>query len=187
MRHARLGLVLGAFMLIAGACGGSAATTTTTSSTTTTPAPTATTTTAPVTTTVPVTTTTEPQVGATATIVVVQQDLTALGYFTGTIDGIAGEETRAAIAKFQAEVGIEADGEFGPNTDAAMFPLLQKDKAYVESVQETLIDLEFYSGPVDGDYGKGTQAAVELLQKSCDLEETGELDIATRLCLGGHL
>lgn len=112
-----------------------------------------------------------------------QIDLTALGYFDGVTDGIAGEQTRAAIAKFQADAGIEADGEFGPVTDAALVPLLMADEAYVENVQEALTDKDLYSGPIDGDYGRGTKAAVEDLQASCDIEPTGEIDIATRLCL----
>lgn len=174
-------LVVGA--LFVGACGGDGAesttTTTTTEPTTTSTAPTTTTTLATTTT----TSTTTPAVPATATTYVVQTDLTALGYFSGVIDGIAGDETRAAIAKFQSDAGIEADGDFGPVTDAALFPLLQEDVPYVESVQETLADLEFYTGPIDGDFGRGTQAAVGRFQESCDLEPTGELDIATRLCL----
>lgn len=120
-------------------------------------------------------------------MLVVQQDLTALGYYTGPIDGIAGDETRAALAKFQSDAGIEADGEFGPITDAAIVPVLQADEDYVTGVQEELTDLDFYSGPIDGDYGNGTRRAVEKLQTSCDLEETGELDITTRLCLAGLL
>ena len=120
-------------------------------------------------------------------MLVVQGDLTILGFFTGTIDGIAGEETRSAIAKFQADAGIEADGEFGPNTDAAMVEALQADDTYVKLVQKKLTELDLYTGPLDGDYGKGTRAAVEKLQASCDLEETGDLDITTRLCLAGLL
>lgn len=185
MKTVRRGLLLGVFTLVIAACGASADDTTTTS----TPATPATTTTSTLATTTlpPTTTTTQPPIGATSTIIVVQQDLTALGYFDGTIDGIPGEQTRAAIAKFQAEKDLDSDGEFGPNTDAALFPLLQANKDYVTDVQETLIELEFYGGPVDGDYGKGTRAAIELLQKSCDLDQTGDLDIQTRLCLGGHL
>lgn len=185
MKNVRLGILLGIFTLVIAACGSGADDTTTTTTTTIVAAPT--TTQATTSSTLPTTTTTVAKPGATSTTIVVQQDLTALGYFTGTIDGIAGDETRAAIAKFQADVGIEADGEFGPNTDAAMVPLLQADEEYVTGVQETLIDLEFYGGPVDGDYGKGTKNGVKLLQESCDLEETSELDINTRLCLGGHL
>ena len=185
MKNVRLGLLLGVFALVAAACGGGAAETTTSSTTVVvTPPPTTT----AATTTVPTTTTTTvAEAGATATMLVVQQDLTALGYYSGPIDGIAGDETRAALAKFQADAGIEADGEFGPTTDAAMVPLLQADEDYVTGVQEELTELDFYSGPIDGDYGKGTRTAVERLQASCDLEETGELDITTRLCLEGLL
>lgn len=169
-----------AAIVLAG-CGGDTAdtTTTTTATTSTTVATTSTTSTTLATT----TTTTVPGPGATDTTFVVQADLTALGYFEGVIDGIAGEETRAAIASFQNDAGIEADGEFGPVTDAAMVPRLQQDVPYVENLQEDLTELEFYTGPIDGDFGQGTEAAVERLQASCDLEETGEIDIDTRLCI----
>lgn len=177
-------LVLVATMaLVIAACGGDSAdetTTTTIAATTTLPTTTIAATTSS---TVPATTTTISGIPATATIVVVQQDLIVLGYFEGTVDGIAGDETRAAIAAFQADVGIEADGEFGPVTDAAMYPLLQEDTEYVEAIQEQLKQLELYSGPIDGDYGRGTKAAVSKFQTSCEIEDTGELEIATRVCL----
>jgi len=189
MRIVRLGLLLGTFTLVLAACGGSAADVTTTT-TTVTPATSATSTSSatslPPTTTATTTTTTTVTLGATSTVIVVQLDLTALGYFSGTIDGIAGEETKAAIAKFQADSGLDADGEFGPKTDAALVPKLQSNVDYVTDVQEELVELKYYGGPVDGDYGDGTQKGVKLLQRSCELEETGELDISTRLCLGGY-
>ncbi len=174
------GIILAAALLMA-SCGGDTAaeTTTTTAFVESTTSTSSTTTTVPATT----TSTTLPTLGATATMYVVQGDLTALGYFDGVIDGIAGQVTTAAIASFQSDSGIEADGEFGPVTDAAMYPLLQEDTAYIEGVQEVLTELEFYTGPIDGDYGKGTVAAVKKLQASCELEESGELDIGTRLCL----
>lgn len=174
------GLIVAAAFVLA-ACGGDgAADTTTTTAAETTSTSSTSTTTIPVATS---TTTTTSALPATSTMYVVQGDLTALGYFEGVIDGIAGEVTTAAIASFQSDMGIEADGQFGPLTDAAMYPLLQKDSTYVEGVQESLAELELYTGPIDGDYGKGTEAAVKKLQASCDLEETGELDIGTRLCL----
>ncbi len=165
------------------ACGGDAAETTTSTTATTVPSTTSPTTSTTTTLAPSTTTTTISAIPATATTYQVQADLTALGYFDGVIDGIAGEVTQAAIAKFQADAGIEADGQFGPVTDAAMVPLLQADEAYVEAVQEELTERELYSGPIDGDYGRGTRAAVEALQESCELEPTGDLDIATRLCL----
>ena len=182
MKQATPLFVLTALGMILAACGGSSAdtTTTTTSAPTTTAAVVVTTSS-----TLPATTTTIPLPGpaATSTTAVVQQDLTALGYFDGPIDGIAGDQTRAAVAKFQSDVGIEADGEFGPVTDEAMYPLLQKDVEYVEGLQEDLTERELYTGPIDGDFGKGTQAAVERFQAECGLEETGEIEILTRICL----
>jgi len=173
---------MGILTLATAACGSGAGDTTTTTATpvATTSAPTtsSTTTLPPV-----ATTTTADLPGATATMIVVQQDLAALGYFDGIVDGIAGPVTRSAIAKFQAEVGIEADGVFGPITDGELAPLLQKDEDYVSELQDTLIELGFYNGPVDGDYGAGTRRGVQLVQQSCELEETGDLDIETRLCL----
>lgn len=146
--------------------------TTTTTPTTTTTTPTTSTTTAP-----------RNTLSATDTTYRVQRDLIALGFFDGQVDGIAGEETQAAIRSFQTQQGITADGEFGPKTDAEMHPLLTKDAPYVEKLQEDLKDLGLYTGPIDGDYGKGTTAAVKKLQGSCDLEQTGIIDIATRICL----
>jgi len=190
MKIVRLGLLLGIFTLVVAACGGGAGDTTTTTQNVT-PAPGATSTlpatSLPPTTSTSTTTTTTVKPGATSTMIVVQLDLTALEFFSGTIDGIAGTETRAAIAKFQADAGLDADGEFGPKTDAALIPKLQSNADYVTEVQEVLVELKYYGGPVDGDYGDGTQKGVRLLQRSCELEETGTLDIKTRLCLGGYI
>lgn len=186
MSMQRLGLVVGTLTIVLAACGNGSADTTTATTLALPPA-------APVTTsttTLPPSTTSStevPHAGATSTILVVQLDLTALGYFSGTIDGISGDETQAALVEFQTDAGLEPDGEFGPKTDAAMAPLLQADADYVTELQEVLVEMKFYGGPVDGDYGKGTVKGVKLLQKSCDLEETGELDIKTRLCAGGYI
>jgi peptidoglycan hydrolase-like protein with peptidoglycan-binding domain len=179
-----MAILVTALALVAAACGGGddASTTTTIAAVATTPPTTA----APVTTTVqaPTTTTTSPasDIPATATMIVVQGDLAFLGFYEGPIDGIAGDETQAAISAFQKDAGIEADGAYGPQTDAAMAEALESNEEYVTGLQEFLMDLELYPGPADGDYGQGTQTAVKLFQKDCEIEETGLLDIATRLC-----
>lgn len=49
-----------------------------------------------------------------------QQCLADLGLNPGSIDGIFGPQTEAAIAAFQAGQGLLVDGEFGPDTRAAM-------------------------------------------------------------------
>lgn len=184
MRSRTSGLFVIVAALVLAACGGSGSGDTTTSSTTTiafaTTVPSSTSTSS--TTSVPTTSSTV-RLSATATTFRVQLDLKALGIFSGQVDGIAGEETQAALKTFQTQQGISADGEFGPQTDAKLFPLLMEDEDYVMELQETLEELGLYSGPIDGDYGNGTRTAVEKLQASCDLEETGDIDIATRICL----
>ena len=45
---------------------------------------------------------------------IVQQDLTALGYDTGGVDGNAGTKTIIAVSRFQAEHGLEVTGEITP-------------------------------------------------------------------------
>jgi peptidoglycan hydrolase-like protein with peptidoglycan-binding domain len=45
---------------------------------------------------------------------IVQQDLTAMGYDTGGVDGTAGTKTVIAVSRFQAEHGLEVTGEITP-------------------------------------------------------------------------
>lgn len=46
----------------------------------------------------------------------VQKKLKSLGYYTGTVDGIFGAKTKAAVVAFQKNCGITADGIAGPTT-----------------------------------------------------------------------
>ena len=46
----------------------------------------------------------------------IQKKLKSLGFFTGTVDGIYGTQTKSAVRRFQASVGITADGVAGPKT-----------------------------------------------------------------------
>lgn len=183
MNRVRTTAMVGLLALVVSACGGETAATTTTTPIDFTETTVVTTTTLTSTTLSTTTTAAGPQLSATDTIFRVQQDLRALGFFDGQVDGIAGEETQAAIKAFQTQAGITADGEFGPQTDAALYPMLMEDTPYVEELQEKLTELGLYTGPIDGDYGKGTKSAVETLQGSCDLEKTGVIDISTRICL----
>lgn len=49
-----------------------------------------------------------------------QKRLAELGYHPGTIDGVFGSHTRAAVLAFQAENGLAKDGRIGPLTRAAL-------------------------------------------------------------------
>lgn len=46
----------------------------------------------------------------------IQRKLKSLGFFNGTVDGIYGIQTRSAVRRFQASVGIKVDGVAGPKT-----------------------------------------------------------------------
>lgn len=49
-------------------------------------------------------------------IATVQQLLAARGYYTGDYDGIFGELTKRAVMAYQADAGLETDGEVGGKT-----------------------------------------------------------------------
>lgn len=57
------------------------------------------------------------------TLIEVQRRLAALGRYAGAIDGIDGPATRAAVAGFQREHGLVADGLPGPVTQSHLFPV----------------------------------------------------------------
>lgn len=49
-------------------------------------------------------------------VTTVQQLLAARGYYTGDFDGIFGELTKRAVMAYQADAGLETDGEVGWHT-----------------------------------------------------------------------
>jgi peptidoglycan hydrolase-like protein with peptidoglycan-binding domain len=50
----------------------------------------------------------------------VQEHLNAVGCHAGPVDGVLGGETDAAVLRFQQAAGLTADGELGPQTEAAL-------------------------------------------------------------------
>ena len=59
----------------------------------------------------------------------IQKALTESGFYKGSIDGVLGKKTKAAIRKFQEANNLKADGVCGPKT-------WEKLKAYLEEAQE---------------------------------------------------
>ncbi|CAA0090991.1 Uncharacterised protein [Halioglobus japonicus] len=66
---------------------------------------------------------------------IVQQDLTTLGYDTGTTDGEAGTKTIIAVSKFQAEHNMEVTGEITPQLAGVIQAAISQQSASAGSVQ----------------------------------------------------
>jgi peptidoglycan hydrolase-like protein with peptidoglycan-binding domain len=102
-----------------------------------------------------------------------QTVMTNLGYYTGDIDGVYGEETTAAVTAMQEDLDVTpADGVYGPDTHAAL-----QDQAteVVMAIQTTLTEYGYYSGDIDGTYGPETVAAVEELQTDLGVPADGRV------------
>ncbi len=55
-----------------------------------------------------------------AQVTLIQQKLKQYGYFSGTVDGIFGQDTYNAVTYFQRKNGLTADGVVGKSTTAAL-------------------------------------------------------------------
>ena len=121
-----------------------------------------------------------------------QQRLKDLGYYSGDVDGQYGTGTQTAVTAFQAQHGLKADGVAGEQTLAILYsesaqtfvptptpsatPAMLSSGSSgdeVKAQQSRLQQLGCYSGVLDGDYGKGTRAAVKLFQAQHGLDDDG--------------
>ena len=121
-----------------------------------------------------------------------QQRLKDLGYYSGDVDGQYGTGTQTAVTAFQAQHGLKADGVAGEQTLAILYsesaqtfvptptpsatPAMLSSGSSgdeVKALQSRLQQLGCYSGVLDGDYGKGTRAAVKLFQAQHGLDDDG--------------
>ncbi len=121
-----------------------------------------------------------------------QRRLKELGYLNGEADGQFGSATENAVKAFQWQHNLKNDGIAGEQTlnllysdNARVFvptptpsptPSVLSSGASGEEVrrlQTRLKDLGFYTGDIDGAFGKGTKSAVMVFQKQHDLEADG--------------
>jgi cell wall-associated NlpC family hydrolase len=97
---------------------------------------------------------------ASSDTMLVQRDLNGIGYNAGTVDGVQGPQTTAAVKAFQHDTAITADGVAGATTTSAL-------KGKVGQVQQVA-----GSSP-DGDFGPNTTAAVKAWQTAHGLTADG--------------
>ena len=120
-----------------------------------------------------------------------QERLNAKGFNAGSVDGIFGKNTRAAVMAFQKANGLAADGIVGKLTWAKLYdttaalpsastatgtqPMVYRGSRgdAVRKLQELLNKKGFDCGAVDGIFGSKTYAAVMAFQKANGLSADG--------------
>ena len=125
-----------------------------------------------------------------------QVALHAKGLYGGTIDGIAGPGTRAAVRRFQARRGLVVDGIAGPATRRALGrrgrPSLghreigRGDRGWDVAALQFLLETHgFPLGPVDGELGPRGVSALVSFQYWAGLAADGVAGPATLARLRG--
>jgi peptidoglycan hydrolase-like protein with peptidoglycan-binding domain len=127
-----------------------------------------------------------------------QSRLITLKYLTGSIDGIFGTQTAAAVTSFQRTNNLTQDGIAGSQTLSALYSAAAKANQPAQStqspqaiapvetslkvgstgsevvnVQKRLIDLKYLTGTADGIYGPRTFLAVKEFQSKNKLDTDG--------------
>jgi peptidoglycan hydrolase-like protein with peptidoglycan-binding domain len=134
------------------------------------------------------------QEASSALVTAVQRELSVRGYDVGDGDGILTPETEQAIRQYELSQGLvetgtpsdellrhivlgESLGDLGmataPGAPAGGNAAAPGDM--VKAVQQTLADLGYAPGPVDGMMGQNTADAIRQFQKDRKLAETGEI------------
>lgn len=122
-------------------------------------------------------------------VAAVQEQLKALGYYSGKVSGNFLDGTRAAIKQFQQDYGIEPTGIVDGETEAVLMSAEYRVLATGDSgadvlrLQEYLNKLGYYNGKQSGDYLEGTTAGIKAFQENNELIPTGTADIQTQRIL----
>ncbi|XSG81226.1 MAG: peptidoglycan-binding domain-containing protein [Methyloligella sp. ZOD6] len=134
------------------------------------------------------------QEASSALVTAVQRELSVRGYDVGDGDGAMTQETADAIRSYERAHGLEETGS--PSDDLLRHIVLGESLEdmgmatpnsgqgsapgeapgdMVRAVQQTLADLGYAPGPVDGMMGQNTADAIRAFQKDRQLAETGEI------------
>lgn len=119
----------------------------------------------------------------------VQSELTKMGYYDGTVDGLIGPQTRAAITRYQREHELTSSGQATTGLlDHIKFnrrirdavkqaPVSQSSdaQARIQLVQTGLAELGYAPGPIDGVMGGQTVNAIRSFERDRRLQVTGKV------------
>lgn len=123
-----------------------------------------------------------------------QRALKELGYYKGNSDGAFGDETQAAVYRFQLANGLQETGiadsaallRLYAETPITWAEFLEESCASVGDVGTRVRTLQiwlehkgYFKGECTGRYGDGTQQAVRRFQTDQNLEPSGNLDLDT--------
>lgn len=128
-------------------------------------------------------------------VAAVQARLKTYGYYSQGVDGMWGNGTLKAVLRYQANAGMTVDGVVGPSTANKLGVTLYtgarsggiskgKTAANIRAVQTALKNAGYYSGSVDGAWGRKTLSAVVAFQSDCGLTVDGVVGPSTEKKLG---
>jgi peptidoglycan hydrolase-like protein with peptidoglycan-binding domain len=131
-----------------------------------------------------------------------QNQLAAMGCYAGPINGTFASLTQEGVIACQKRLNLEADGIVGPKTMAALYgetlPEVSTNVAVgsdlkrgsqgqeVVALQQRLADLGFYQSGIDGDFGRGTEAALISFQRLNGLADTGVYSAGDRAVISAQ-
>ena len=137
-----------------------------------------------------------------AAVQIVQSRLRAAGDYAGRADGIWGQESFAALERFQQTHGLQTTGQLNPATvamlridpatlveqtatvSAAPAESAMLSPRTVRDVQGRLAQLGYFQGQQDGVWGPATQDALARFQQGRGLQPNAQLNPATVAALG---
>ena len=121
-------------------------------------------------------------------VLFLQMRLKNLGYYEGEENGKYGDDTQAAVRRFQEDNsnrGLEASGNADIATQVQIASARYRGLRYnsegddVKELQLRLTALGYYKGKISGKFLEGTQNGIKQFQKNIGMEVTGAADPLT--------
>ena len=132
----------------------------------------------------------------------IQSRLADLGLYKAPIDGIWGKGSRAALMAFKQKNALGSSDKWDKETQIALFReageapgdsqesissgsiLLNPSSSQdARKIQTRIQELGLYKGPIDGIWGKGSQAALNAFKKQNSLADPDKWDKETQMLL----